>query len=127
MVVTNTLQQGEQGTQGDESNSRVTVLVPTSDYVKNGPFRVVGVLQTNLSLDLMRLFGVPSEGNYLGYVIHYTFAQMPYFSVIFVNLREEVTTLTPGERYTFCGDPTFFTGQGEWVRTTVHAGQGNGC
>lgn len=120
--------------QGGQQGGEGTVLIPTNNYVKGGQFQVIGEVQTNLTLSLLEAAGVPSPGNYSGYVIQYTFTEMPYYALLFVNTQgdsPEIQTQSQagqggGPSYTFQGDPTFFTGQGEWISTSITQSGGGG-
>lgn len=119
--------------QQDGGGQQGNVLIPTNNYVKGGQFQVIGEVQTNLTLSLLEAAGVPSPGNYSGYVIQYTFTEMPYYALLFVNTQgdsPEIQTQSQagqggGPSYTFQGDPTFFTGQGEWISTSISQGGGS--
>jgi hypothetical protein len=97
-------------------------------FVPNGTFQLTGPLVITLTLNLLQAGqnGIPSPGNYDGYVINYTYTPIPEYAFLFVA-SDGGGAIQEGNNYQFGTDANYFTGALNLVEADIgQAGAGGG-
>lgn len=98
-------------------------LVPSSDFLPGRPFRVVGILNTNLKERILTGGGdgtgvtrVPSPGNFNAFVVVHLFERIPRYSLLFVPIRRIVRR---DRDYILNPNATYLSGSVNLLKTTI--------